>query len=47
MKSKKAPVHQKPKAEELIPVTKAGETIRIHPSQVAQHARLGWSVEAA
>lgn len=28
----------------LVPVTKDGETIRVCPAQVEQHARLGWTV---
>lgn len=42
----KAPEKKDSKATEtLVPVTKDGQTIEIHPDQIEQHARLGWVKE--
>ena len=34
-------------ADELIPMSKDGETIAVHPSCVADHQSLGWVVAVA
>jgi len=41
----KAPAKAEPKDQSLVPVSKDGQTIEIHPSQIEQHARLGWVKE--
>ena len=43
----KKPQTAKPEEKTVyVPVEKDGETIHVHPSQVEQHQRLGWTVKA-
>jgi len=44
--AEKVVAEKKKATKNHVAVTKDGETIRVHPSQVEQHKRLGWTIKA-